>query len=421
MSAAHFLRMAPAALLLGLPATALAQSASPSASPSPLTQAAPSAASTPTPLPPGIFLTTTDLSIGTAAGKAITFPVDVLNNTSNVERIHLADTAPQNWQPVLQDGSNNVTELQLLPGKDKSITFQVTPPADAPHAQQSLTVKGSTDDGLSSSLDLNVDINGQTSSGLAVTTNYPNLRGAAATKFEFSLSVANNTGKDNTFGLSATSPSNDWQVFFQQTASQTQISSLAVKSGSTQSVNLEATSPEGAKPGDYPINVDVTDDSGDDAKVALKVTIVGAYKMALNTPDQQFSGGATAGQPTTITLLVQNTGNAALQNVGLSVSNVPNGWNVKFQPATLDSIDPGSTSQVQASVTPAGNTAAGDYVINFQANGQQANVDKDYRLTVQTANPILGYAGIGVAVVLVGAAVWLFRSQSMGAPVGPGT
>ncbi|HLG71983.1 MAG TPA: NEW3 domain-containing protein [Chloroflexota bacterium] len=408
--------MAPAAvLLLGLPAAALAQSASPSASPSPYTPPAPSATATPVPLPPGIFLTTTDLSIGTAAGKAITFPVDVLNNTSNVERIHLDDSAPKNWEPVLKDGSNDVTELQLLPGKDQSITFQVTPPADAPHTQQSLSVKGTTDDGLSSNLDLSVDITGQTTSGLAVTTDYPNLRGAAATKFEFSLSVANNTGKDNTFGLSASAPSNDWQVYFQQTASQTQISSLAVKSGSTQSVNLEVTSPDSAKPGDFPINVDVTDDAGDDAKVALKVTIVGNYKMALNTPGQQFAGGATAGQPATITLLVQNTGNAPLQNVGLSAGDVPNGWNVKFQPATLNNIDPGSTSQVQASVTPAGNTAAGDYVINFQASAPQASVDKDYRLTVQTANPILGWAGVGVAIVLVGAAVWLFRSQSLNA------
>src|SRR5437867_1173 len=42
----------------------------------------------PTPvLPPGVFMTTQDAAIGAAPGKAITFPVPVMNNTAKPDRI----------------------------------------------------------------------------------------------------------------------------------------------------------------------------------------------------------------------------------------------------------------------------------------------------------------------------------------------
>jgi uncharacterized membrane protein len=392
---------------LSLPGAALAQSASASAAPAGIPGTVPAG------VPSGILMTTTDPSIGTGAGKAITFPVDVLNNTGKIELIHLGVSgAPDGWQPVYEDGSNNVSVLQLLPGKDDTITFQVTPPADAPKDQQHISLTGTTDDGLSANLDLSVRITGQTSGGLALTTNYPKLRGTAGTKFEFALTIANNTGKDATFGLSAPAPSSDWQVFFQQTASQTQISSLAVKSGATQDVNLEVTSPQGAKPQDYPIDVVVTDNSGNSTRTQLTVTVIGNYKLDMTTSSQQFSAGASAGQPTRVTLLLANTGNAPLQDVALSAGNAPNGWNVSFQPSSVDTIDPGATSQVQVAITPGSKTAAGDYSLTLSASNGQANVDKEFRVTVAGAN-YWGWVGVGAAVVLVGAVVYLFRSQSL--------
>jgi len=390
----------PSFALLGLtmafPAATLAQS-SPSASPTPA-------------LPAGIFMTSQDAALSAGAGKAITFPIDVLNNTPKLERIKLAvSSAPANWDPMFQDGSNNVTELELLPGKDSSITFQVTPPADAQHATQQMSLKGTTDDGLSAAVNLSVEITSQTSTGLDLTTSYPNISGSAGAKFEYSFTIANNTGKDNTFGLSANSPSNDWQIYFQPSAGTSTITSTAVKSGSTQTVNLEVQSPPNVKPADYPINVTVSDNAGHDASAALKVTITGDYKIDLNTSTQQFSGTANPGQPETVTFLVSNLGNVDLSNVSMTAANAPNGWNVSFQPSSIDTIAPGASSQVQAKIVPAANASAGDYVLNFTSANDKANVNKDFRVTVQTANIVAWVIGIIVAVIVVGGLIWLFQ------------
>lgn len=370
------------------------------------------ASATPT-LPPGILLTTQDAAVGSAPGKAITFPVDVFNNTTKQARIKLSVvSAPKDWAPVFQDRGYDVTEVDLLPGKDNTVTFQVTPPVTAAAGSQRITLQGATDDGQSAKLDLGVTINGSAGGGnLKLTTDYPILKGASGTKFEFKATIANNTGKDNTFGLSATSPGNDWQVFFQPAFDQKQISSTSVKSGSTADVNVEVQSPATAKPADFPITVKVSDDAGDTASVDLKVTIIGNYKVDLTTPTQQLNTNATAGQAKTLQVIVANTGSAAVQNISLTATGLPSGWTMTFQPDKVDSIDPGTVRQVQATLTPAAKAIAGDYSISLAASSTQASINKDFRVTVETPT-IWGWVGIGIVVVVVGGLVWMFASYS---------
>jgi uncharacterized membrane protein len=377
----------------------------------PLSAYAADAAPTPT-LPTGILLTTQDAAVGAAPGKAITFPVKVVNNTTKQERIKLSvASAPQDWQAVFQDRGYDVTEQDLLPGDSNTVTFQVTPPAGAPASTQNMTVKAQTDDGLNASLNLAVTINSSAGGGnLKLTTDYPILRGASGTKFEFKATIANNTGKDNTFTLAANSPGTDWNVFFQPAFDQKQISSIAVKSGSTQDVNVEVQSPQLAKPNDYPINVKVSDDAGNSAAVDLKVTIVGNYKLDIN-PQQQLNTTATAGQSKTVQITLANTGTAPVQNISLSATGLPSGWTVTFSPDKVDSIDPGTLRNVQATLTPAAKAIAGDYSITLSASSTQASVNKDFRVTVETPT-IWGWVGIGIVVLVVAGLSWMFASYS---------
>jgi uncharacterized membrane protein len=383
---------------LATPLASFAADTAPSASPS---------------LPPGILLTTQDAAVGAAPGKAITFPVDVFNNTPKQERIKLSVvTAPKDWAPVFQDRGYDVTEQDLLPGKDNTVTFQVTPPTGAAAGSQRISLQATTDDGQTAKLDLGVTISGSAGGGnLKLTTDYPLLKGASGTKFEFKATIANNTGKDNTFGLSATSPGNDWQVFFQPSFDTKQISSTPVKSGATADVNVEVQSPATAKPADFPISVKVSDDAGDTASVDLKVTIIGNYKVDLTTPTQQLNTNATAGQAKTLQVIVANTGSAAVQNLSLSATGLPSGWTMTFQPDKVDSIDPGTVRQVQATLTPAPKAIAGDYSISLSASSTQASINKDFRVTVETPT-IWGWVGIGIVVIVVGGLVWMFASYS---------
>lgn len=400
-----FARCIAASFMLGClasPAVALAQSSSTSAAPS-------SSGTSGSAIPNGVFLSATDASLSAGTGKQITFFVDLLNNTPKIELIHLSvASGPKNWQPKIEDGSRDVSAIELLPSKDDSLTFNVTPPANVSHAPQRFSLKATTDDGLSTSLDLGVTVTNQAVSALKLTTDYSALKGAPGAKFEFTVTIANNSGKDQTFNLSATPPSTDWQVGFQPTASQSPISSIAVKNGATQDVHVEVTAPQDAKPADYSINVGVDDGAGDNAKTPLKVTINGSSKLDLTSTTQQLSTDATAGRPQTVTLVLNNTGNAPAQSVSMAAANVPNGWTVKFNPQTVPSIDPGTTSQVQVVLTPGSKTQAGDYELNFSASSTQASVNKDFRVTI-AAPSFWGWVGIGVAVVIVGGLVWMFQ------------
>ena len=380
----------------------------------PLATFAADATASPTPVVlPGILLTTQDAAVGAAPGKAITFPVDVFNNTPKQERIKLSVvTAPKDWAPVFQDRGYDVTEVDLLPGKDNTVTFQVTPPTGAAAGAQRISLQGVTDDGQNAKLDLGVTLSGSAGGGnLKLTTDYPTLKGASGGKFEFKATIANNTGKDNTFGLSATSPGADWQVFFQPSFDQKQISSTPVKSGATADVNVEVQSPSTAKPGDVPITVKISDDAGDTASVDLKVTIIGNYKVDLTTPTQQLNTSATAGQAKKLQVIVVNTGSAPIQNLSLSATGLPSGWTMTFAPDKLDSIDPGTNRQVEATLTPGAKAIAGDYSISLSASSTQASVNKDFRVTVETPT-IWGWVGIGIVVVVVGGLVWMFASYS---------
>ncbi|HLY67134.1 MAG TPA: NEW3 domain-containing protein [Chloroflexota bacterium] len=378
---------------------------------SPLSAYAADAAPTPT-LPASVLLSTQDAAVGAAPGKAITFPVKVINNTTKQERITLSvANAPQDWAPVFQDRGYDVTEQDLLPGDNNTVTFQVTPPTGTAGGTKNMSLQAKTDDGQNATLNLSVTINASAGGGnLKLTTDYPILRGASGTKFEFKATIANNTGKDNTFTLTANPPSNDWQVFFQPAFDQKQISSIAVKSGSTQDVNVEVQSPQLAKPDDFPINVKVNDDAGNSASVDLKVTIVGNYKLDIN-PQQQLNTSATAGSAKTVQITLANTGTAAVQNISLSATGLPSGWTMTFSPDKVDSIDPGTLRNVQATLTPAAKAIAGDYSISLSASSTQASVNKDFRVTVESPT-IWGWVGIGIVVLVVAGLSWMFASYS---------
>jgi uncharacterized membrane protein len=273
-------------------------------------------------------------------------------------------------------------------------------------------VKAQSDDGSSANLDLGVTINANSSSGnLKLTTDYPVLNGASGSKFEFKATIANNTGKDNTFALAANAPSNDWNIFFQPAFDTKQISSIAVKNGATSDVNVEVQSPQSAKPGDVPLNMKVNDDAGNSASVDFKVGIVGSYKLDLTTPSQQLNTNATAGQAKKVQVTVVNNGSAPVQNISLTSTGLPTGWTVTYAPDKLDSIDPGTQRQIEATLMPAPKAIAGDYSITLSATSTQASVNKDFRVTVDTPT-IWGWVGIGIVVVVVGGLVWLFQSYS---------
>jgi Chaperonin 10 Kd subunit len=95
-------------------------------------------------------------------------------------------------------------------------------------------------------------------------------------------------------------------------------------------VNVEVKPPKEAPAGEYPITVPVS--SGPSAVTKpLTVVLTGIYKLEARTPRGVLSTQAVTGQPTTVSLLVQNTGSAVNRNIELTPIK-PENWEVKFEP-----------------------------------------------------------------------------------------
>jgi uncharacterized membrane protein len=106
-------------------------------------------------------------------------------------------------------------------------------------------------------------------------------------------------------------------------------------------------------------------------------------------------------------MVVVNTGSAPLADVALTASP-PRDWEVTFAPENVPSVDVGQSVDIVATITPAGNAVAGDYVVTINARNDDADDSAAIRTTVETST-IWGVVGIAlIGLVLIGLAL-VFR------------
>ena len=131
----------------------------------------------------------------------------------------------------------------------------------------------------------------------------------------------------------------------------------------------------------------------------------------MTTVDGRLNTSASAGQATDITMVLTNSGTAAVEGATLSAT-APSGWTVTFDPPTVD-VPAGNgtaagTAQSIAHLTPSSDAIAGDYVATMKATATTANASTDIRVTVETSL-LWGAVGIAlIAIVLIGL-LWTFR------------
>jgi len=105
-----------------------------------------------------------------------------------------------------------------------------------------------------------------------------------------------------------------------------------------------------------------------------------------------------------ITLLVQNKGSAPQREVKFNAFK-PENWKVEFKPEKLENIEPGAFKQTEITIIPAQQALVGDYSVSIQAEGEKANQDTEFRITIKAASA-WGWIGVGIiAAVIVGLAI----------------
>jgi uncharacterized membrane protein len=185
------------------------------------------------------------------------------------------------------------------------------------------------------------------------------------------------------------------------------IGDIRLEPGQTVSnrISVGAASPSWAEPGEYQVTVEA---SSGDIKGTLSLTpvVTAKYGISLTTPDGRLSTKATAGKDNYLTLVVANTGSAAIDNITFS-SDKPTGWTVEFALEKIDSLVAGGSQTIDVNIKPGVKAIAGDYQVIITAKGTQSTSEINLRVTVETPT-VWGWIGVAIIVLVIAGLTFVF-------------
>jgi uncharacterized membrane protein len=363
----------------------------------------------------GIAVYTEYSGVVVPVGESVRMDLTVENKGKRDEIIALKLTAvPKGWRASLKGGSFTVTGVSVPDGKTRTLAFSAEPDKGLGSGTYTFEIQGITaDEKLSATHTIAVTTRERSRMGtedIQITTSYPVLRGQTDASFEFSLDVANKSENDRNFNLAAQMPEK-WEVNFKPGYESKQISSLRIRGSGSQTVAVSVTPPRDATAGEYPILVRISTGESK-AEAPLRVVLTGIYKLDAATPTGLLSAEAVTGKPTTVSLLIKNTGSAVNRNISLSAFK-PENWKVEFKPEKIEALEPSAIKQVEATITPAATALVGDYSVGLSVDGERASSKTlEMRVTVR-APTAWGWIGIGLIAVAIGGMgalfIWLGR------------
>ncbi len=370
-----------------------------------LALAAPAFAADDAPNVKGLYLLTDYPAVTVQPGTTSTVNLKLRDYGLAPERLSLSVSGvPQGWTATLLGGGQPIAAA--MPATNDSVNFdlRLDVPKDAKIGTHTLTVSaaGTT---ARVSLPVAVTLAKQLPAKLSVQPELPELRGSSSSSFQYTLHVKNDSGKKLLVSLAADAPRNFDTSFTESYGSQ-QLTAVPIKAGESKDVKLKVTPPSTVDAGHYGVAVHV---AAEGAKAATKVSldVTGQPKLNLAGREGILSASATAGDESSVPVIVTNTGTAPADNVKLSAS-APTGWKVTFAPKTIERIAPNQHKQVTASIRPPSKAIAGDYVNTFTASTNGETGTANFRVTVTTST-MWGVAGVGIIgaalLIMVGAVI----------------
>jgi uncharacterized membrane protein len=350
----------------------------------------------------GLFLLTDYPAISVRPGTTATISLRLQNYAMPPERLQISVAGvPSGWTATVVGGGQPIEAV--LPATNASVSFdlRLDIPKDAAMGTANLTVtaKGASSISLPVAVSLVKDLPAK----LTLTPALPELRGTSRSTFEYQLTIKNESGKRIVASLAATAPPNFEVSFTEQYGSQ-ELNAVPLDAGQSKDVKLKVRPPNTVGVGPQKVTARA---SAEDATVTaeLGLDITGTPKIELAGREGLLSARASAGQETTVPVVVTNTGTAPAEAVEMSGSG-PSGWKVEADPKVIDRIPPNESKEVQFKVTPTAKAVAGDYVTSIRASARGESASQTFRVAVATSTQwgIIGVGIIGVALlVLVGA------------------
>lgn len=332
-------------------------------------------------------------------GESLSYSIELLNGSGSTETVDVAfERGNHSWDYELTSGGRAVGRLAVKGGESQELNLRLDVPLEVEKGSYSFRVKAGE-----AVLPLVVDVSEKGTFRTELTTDQPNMQGHADSTFSFTAKLRNRTAEKQTYALAAQADPG-WSVTF--TEGGTSVTSVEVEPNAEKSITIAAKPPEMAEAGSYRIPIAATNNATS-AQAELEAVITGSYDMSLSTPDERLNLDITAGSERKLDLIIANSGTAELKDVSMR-GDQPSGWEVTFEPSTIDVIAPGQTARVQATVKSNRESLPGDYVLGITAHTAEKSANAQFRATVK-ASVLWGWIGIAIIAAVAGGIYYLFR------------
>ncbi len=347
----------------------------------------------------GLEIYTSYTKISVSPGKSVSYSIDVINNGEQTRNEDIfVSGIPGKWEHSLSMSGYDLKRLAILPNDKKTISLKVEVPYQVRKGNYTFYIKAGE-----ASLPLSINVSSAGSSESELTCDQKNMEGTSKSTFNFKAVLKNKTANDQQYALIANAP-RGWEVAIKPKMKQA--TSTEVEANSSKDITYEIKPPTTVKAGTYKIPVKAVAGSTS-AELELEVVVTGSYDVSVGTPNGLLSAKMTAGQEKKIELNVKNTGSAKLEGIQLKDSK-PKNWELTFEPTKIESLEPGKTEKVYATIKADKKAIPGDYVAKITAKTSEASSDISFRVTVKT--PILmGWLGILIIVLAIGGVLFLFK------------
>ena len=349
-----------------------------------------------------LIISYTDVTVG--PGQDFEMDAEVVNRRKDPVHVFLeTQSVPEGWEVGFHSRypSFPIRAVMVQGKKSTTLEFKAKVPDKIEPGDYEIIVVAKDKAGTTTQKDtviFRISSEKVETGGLKMESQYPVLSGATNQIFKFSIELENETDEALTTALSALAPPG-WRVAIKPQFEDTQISSIALKKDSTETLSVEIIPPITAKADDYPITIKAR--SGPfQVERQLKITLTGTYDLKVGTPPPgNLNTSITAGEKAEVVFLIGNAGTAALRNLSF-LSTKPEKWNVKFEPDKIDSLEVGEVREVKTEILAPKRTIAGDYLLVVTSNSPDVNKSIEYRVTVSTPT-VWGWIGFVIVLLVV--------------------
>ena len=319
---------------------------------------------------------------------------------------------PADWEVQIKRYNTIVSGVFVASKEDQTLNLTAKPKdkelKKLPPGTYRFAIKAKSADGVleqNSAVTVTVAGDQKAAQRVTIDTSYPTLRGPSGDKFQFSLDERNDTDQDAVFNFRATAPQG-WETSFKPAYEQKQISSLQIPANQSKTIEMEVTPPYNVQAGEYDFKVEAQSPKAK-ADKDVKVVLTGTYSLKAGTPNGLLSVSTERGQKASVTLLVQNKGSAAQREIKFSALK-PENWKVEFKPEKIENLEAGGIKQVEMTMIPAERALIGDYSVSVQVDGEKANDNVEFRVTIRAASK-WAWIGVGIIVLVVLGLTVMFR------------